>query len=113
MLQQIAPLINHGTITNNALTAEKQLLKTLRFLGTNAFYSVIGHAHGMDKRSVSRAIHQTVKALNAQIFQNIVKWPDIEASRKLIAERFYAAGGMPSIGGAIDGSHIPIERLKE
>ena len=85
----------------------------MRFLKTNAFYSVIGNAHGMDKRTVSRAIHRTVKALNDQLFQNIVKWPDTEASRKLIAERFYAAGGMPSVGGAIDGSHIPIERPKD
>ena len=76
ILQQIAPIINHETFTNNALTAEQQLLTTLRFLGTNAFYSVIGHAHGMDKSTVSRAIHRTVKALNDQLFQNIVKWPD-------------------------------------
>lgn len=67
----------------------------------------------MDKSTVSRAIHRTVIALNNYYFQNTVKWPDTEDSRRQIAQQFYDRGGMPSVAGAIDGSHIPIERPKD
>ena len=49
----------------------------------------MGHAHGMDKSTVSRAITKTVKAINDTFFNDIISWPKSLAEKVQIAEKFY------------------------
>ena len=76
---------------------------TLRFLASNGFYRLIGHAQGVHKSTVCRAIKRT-KLLVEQYFDSLVKWPDNLNERINIGKEFFVNGGFPNVCGAIDGT---------
>ena len=108
ILRDIAPNLEYTSHRNNALTPEQQFLITLRYFASNSHFQILGHAHGMHKSTVCRAIQRTIKALVDTFFQSVVSWPLDAQSRLAIANKFFNEGGFPSVAGAIDGSHIPI-----
>ena len=52
VLTSVGPTLQHSSGRSAALTPSEQLLVTLRFLATGAFYNVIGDSHGIAKASV-------------------------------------------------------------
>ena len=97
ILRDINVRLQHETTMNRALTPEQQLLTTIRFFASNAFYNVIGHAHLMNQSTVWRVIHRTVKAINDDYFRTIICWPTEENKRNLISQLFFEHGGMPCV----------------
>lgn len=113
ILNNIGQQIQHTSVKNNALTPNQQLLTCIRFLATNSFYSVVGHAHGVSKSTISRAIRRVVLAINHTFVSTIICWPNSLIARQNISEDFYQYSGLPCVAGAIDGTHIPIRAPKE
>jgi hypothetical protein len=112
ILTEISPFIAHPTCRNYALSPEQQLLLTLRFLATGGMYRLVGDAHGPSKPTVSRTVSRVVGAIIDHYFDTIVCWPT-GGQLNLISRKFFNMGGMPSVAGCIDGTHVKIQRPNE
>ena len=107
VLRKVGRHLSPVTNRSEALSAEEKLCVTLHYLGTNGFYHLIGSANGPSKSTVCGAVHQTVQAINFEIFQEEVQWPKGEELRQ-VPRRFFAEAGMPSVAGCIDGTLVKI-----
>ena len=110
VLSRISERISHRSRRSAASTPEEQLLLTMRFLATGSFYAVVGDCHGFSKSTVCRAVHRCVHAINNELFDEIVQWPDNVSD---LASKFFNIAGMPGVCGCIDGTHVPIEAPTE
>uniref|UniRef100_A0A915IR33 Nuclease HARBI1 n=1 Tax=Romanomermis culicivorax TaxID=13658 RepID=A0A915IR33_ROMCU len=67
---------------------------------------LVGDTHGVSKATMSRVVHRIVESINLMLFDEVIKWPDDIANVNL---RFFHRGGLPSVVGCLDGTHIPIK----
>lgn len=107
VLNAVKHKIKHVTKRSCSLSSKEQLLTCLRFLATNGFYHLIRDAHGPSESSVCRAVKSVVKAINEVYFDDIVQWPRNSID---FARQFKNHGGMPCVGGLVDGTHVNITR---
>ena len=104
----VADDIMPETNRNHAVSAEMQLLITLRYLASGSFLQVIGDTFlGFDKSAVSRVVHRVTQALSAKV-GNFVKFPSTRAERDEIKQGLFRVGGFPCAIGCIDGTHVRI-----
>ena len=87
------------------LSPRQQLLTLLRFVSSNSLYHYLRDSHGPSESTVCITIKRVVDAINDELFDEVVRWPD---NCQNLAEDFYRVGGMPSVCGAVDGTLIPI-----
>lgn len=113
LLCRIAPLLHHSTRRSYAFSPDEQLLTTLRFLATGAYYRVIGDAHGPSESSICRNNQRVVSAINSTLFDEIIHWPSGNNELATIPYRFRQIGGMPCVCGCIDGTLITIKAPSE
>jgi hypothetical protein len=102
--------LHHPTKRNCALSEKQQVCVALRFLATGAPYSVIADAHGVSKATVSRCVTSVVDGVNTLMFHDLVAFPIEPEELRSIAVKFYREGGIPSVIGCVDGTHIAISR---
>ena len=104
ILERIGP---HLEMENRlgSLSPKQQLLTTLHFYSSNAFYHVMRDSHGPSESTVCQAIRRVTNALNTAMFDDVIGWP---SSCDNLAQKFFNVGGMPSVCGAVDGILIPI-----
>ena len=77
----VADDIMPETNRNHAVSAEMQVLITLRHLASGSFLQVIGDTFlGFDKSTVSRVVRRVTQALSAKV-GNFVKFPSTRAER--------------------------------
>ena len=101
---KIAPDMNR----NHAVSAEMQVLITLRFLASGSFLQVIGDTFlGFNKSMVSRVVRRVTQALAAKL-GDFVKFPSTRAVRDEIKQGLFHIGGFPCAIGCIDGTHVRI-----
>ena len=106
---EIAPDTNQ----NRAVSAEMQVLITLRFLASGSFLQVIGDTfHSFDKSTVSRVVRRVTQVLAAKLGQ-FVKFPSARADRDEIKQGLFRVGGFPCAIGCVDGTHIRITAPSE
>ncbi len=108
LVQRIGATLRHETERNCALSPREQVLVCLDYLGRGGRYSQAADAHGPHKSTVCRTLQRFDEAVNQQLFQEVVNWPENQQKLQQISEEFYAAGGMPTVGGCIDGTLIRI-----
>lgn len=111
----LTPHLQRPTERNHALSPSLITAIALRFYATGAKFNTIGDVHGVHKMSVSRAVEE-VSLLLATKFVDKVHFTKNPQKLRSIALGFAAKGrhgGIPSIIGAIDGSHIRIKAPKE
>ena len=93
---------------NHAVSAEMQVLITLRYLASGSFLQVIGDTFlGFDKSTVSRVVRRVTQALSAKV-GDFVKFPSTRAERDEIKQGLFRVGGFPCAIGCIDGTHVRI-----
>lgn len=109
VLLSIGDQISHPTGKSAAITAEQQLLVTLRFFANGSFYSIVGDAHGLSKASICRCIRRCVTAINGNLCAQYIQWPDNNG----LAQSFFNVAGMPAVCGCIDGTHIKLDGPQE
>lgn len=88
------------------LTSAQRLLLTLRFLATGNFQRVDGDLFGVSQSSVSRIVHQVIKAI-AKTSRRFIVFPT-ESEIQTQKLRFASVCGFPSVVGVLDCTHIPI-----
>ncbi|XP_022827716.1 putative nuclease HARBI1 [Spodoptera litura] len=98
------------------ISPKYKLLVALSFFATGSYQKLVGSTFGtlMSQQSVSKAINDTVIALNQEnILKKWVKFPQTRSQRDLIKRRFYEKFGIPAVLGCIDGTHVAIVRPSE
>lgn len=78
----------------------------LRFLSDNAYYHFIGDALGVSKASICRINQSVVTAVNDQLFNDAVRWPE---NMETNMTKYYEMHRMPSVCSTIDSSLIKIK----
>ena len=91
------------------MSAEVQVLITLRFLASGSFLEVIGDTFGSyDKSTVSRVVRRVTQGLTAKV-NDFIKFPATRAERDEIKQGMFKVGGFPCTIGCIDGTHVRIK----
>ena len=109
----IADEITPDTNRNHAVSAEMQVLITLRFLASGSFLQVIGDTFlSFDKSTVSRVVRRVTLALTAKL-GDFVRFPSTRAERDEIKQGLFRVGGFPCAIGCIDGTHVRITAPQE
>ena len=105
----LADEISPSTRRSHSLSAEEQVLITLRFLASGSFLEVIGDTFGSyDKSTVSRVVRRVTQALAAKV-NDFIKFPATRAERNEIKQGMFQVGGFPCTIGCIDGTHVGIK----
>lgn len=92
---------------NDPITPLTQILITLRFFATGAYYILIGDFIGISKSTVCKIIHR-VSAAIASLRNEFIQFPSTpEAIRQNQAD-FFVRFGFPGVVGCIDCKHIQI-----
>ena len=105
----LADEISPSTRRSHSLSAEEQVLITLRFLASGSFLEVIGDTFGSyDKSTVSRVVRRVTQALAAKV-NDFIKFPATRAERNEIKQGMFKVGGFPCTIGCIDGTHVRIK----
>ncbi|XP_053395214.1 putative nuclease HARBI1 [Mercenaria mercenaria] len=92
-----------------SISAEIQVLVTLRYLAKGSFYSEVADLHGVSRSSVCHAVESVVTAINDKL--DTIRFPlEILNCTKY---SFYNKCGLPNVIGAIDGTLIPIQAPAE
>lgn len=105
LLLRIGNRLAPATRRNCALAPKEQLLTALRFYATNSFYHVLRDAHGPSAASVCRVVRKVSRAINEELFQELVCWPQDSVQ---FSQDFFAMAGMPSVCGIVDGTLVGI-----
>ena len=111
IVDEIADDIGHYTCRSYSLSPLLQLMITLRFLATGAFYSVIGDTLGVSPPYVCRVIKLLMRAI-CNKFGYIVCLPMRQAMTN-VKEAFRLMAGIPNIIGCVDGTFVRIRQQKE
>lgn len=94
------------------ISVEKHLLITLWFLGNQESIRSISDRFNVTKSSVFTYVNRVCKTLKNNITGQVIVWPN-QARAQVIMEGFCKHKGLPSVRGAIDGSHIPVKAPQE
>ena len=103
----MAPSIAHNSDHNLALSPREQLLITLRYFATGAFFRMVADGHGPSEATVCRAVHRVTDAIIRHCPQ-AVSWPSDPRAITDIKHAFYQVAGISEVVGCIDGTHIPV-----
>lgn len=97
--------LEHPTNRNHSLTAQQQLLVTLRFYATGAPQHVFGELFGVERSSVSKVITRVTTIIQSKVRQH-VSFPTAANEITTTKQSFYQLCGIPNVLGAIDCTHI-------
>ncbi|KAJ8299952.1 hypothetical protein KUTeg_021471, partial [Tegillarca granosa] len=99
-----------GIGRRDPIKIKKQLLITFWYVGGNDNISRIADRFGVSESTVI-ACRDKVMAGITKLKDRLIKWPNQQELRDEEQE-FIRRNGLPEIGGAIDGTHIPIKAPK-
>ena len=108
-VSQIPGIIKpHGGKGRPPVSMDKQLLLTLKYLGTQETYHVLAEKFNLSPSTCSDIVKRICIAL-CQVQGNIISWPSDAARSWKIQQDFHQLCGLYGIIGAIDGSHVEIK----
>ncbi|XP_062519984.1 uncharacterized protein LOC134195007 [Corticium candelabrum] len=91
------------------ISPEKRLALTLYRLAGSEYYRTVSNLFGVGVSTASTISNEVCQAIVSHLSGQYVQMPQGDRLKKVI-ERFRNIGhGFPQIGGAVDGSHIPIK----
>ena len=107
----ISPKVERETRRSYAISTELQLAATLRYFATGEFQLDVGVALNVSQSTVGRCVHDVSAALDS-LFDQFVRWPTAsELHTNKIG--FHGIAGFPNVIGAVDCTHIRIQKPKE
>ena len=77
-----------------SLSPRQQLLLTLRFFSSNAFYHVLRDSHGRQRATLCRVVRKVTDAINNTLFNDVIRW---RRQCDGLAARYFEFGGMPCV----------------
>ena len=109
LVENLSPLLQHGSQQNQPLSVREQLEVFLHFLGTNGYFHLIRDAKGPSTNTIFRTVHRVSDAMQS-LKDEVIKWPE-DCSR--LSKDFMDLGGFPATCGCVDGTHVEITPSKE
>lgn len=106
LVTDLGPQLFRPTHRSQALSVKLQLCVALHWLGSGGQYHTVADMHGVSKASVCRAVHNVVDAVNAVLFNRVVRWP---SDMNAVISKFHSLASMPMVMGCIDGTLINID----
>ena len=106
--EKLSADLKHPTRRNQGLSPRDQIKVFLHFVGTNAFFHVMRDCHGVSTDTVFRTVHKVCNLLY-MLREDYIKWPD---NPETLAIEFHKVAKMPSVCGAVDGTHISVHPPK-
>ena len=100
-------LTKQSTRLRKPIPVRKRVLVALWRLATNIEYRTIGHLFGIGRSTACRLTNQFCEVAVKHLMSAHIKFPIGDDFRDVV-EGFERRWGFPQVGGAIDGSHIPI-----
>lgn len=92
LLTMVHPHIVTATRRSMAVTPLLQLLVTLRFYATGAFWKETGDSVGLSAASVHRCVHKVSRAIVTSLASTYIKFPTPEESSN-VKTNFYKKSG--------------------
>ncbi|MCO5595200.1 hypothetical protein L7F22_049239 [Adiantum nelumboides] len=108
-LQQGNIPISLASIKGRVLSVEKQVAMALFRLATGASMTAISELFGVGKSTIVESFHRFVKAMLGHRRQHI-SWPRGSSEMEKIKAGFSSIQGLPNVCGAMDATHIVMER---
>lgn len=108
LLHLFGALIEPQTFRNKSICARDQLLITLRFYATGAFYKIVGDCFNVDAGSVCRIVRRVTHHL-ALLRGQYVNMPRTAEEINSVKHEFFQIRNFPNVIGAIDCTHIRIQ----
>lgn len=110
IIEDLTPALQRQYTNFRAPWSPADLVHTfLARLGHGSSYKLLGFQFGIGTSSVSKAVRDVVDALLVRYFNEWVRFPSL-VGMKRTREAFSEYGGLPNVVGALDGTHIPIQR---
>ncbi|ESO82518.1 hypothetical protein LOTGIDRAFT_146596, partial [Lottia gigantea] len=100
------------TARSCAFPVSFQIMVALRFYATGSFQMVNADVHNISRPSVSK-ITRDVTACLKRVCNDYIKMPTDQTGLRNIMRGFHEKTDIPSVVGAIDGTHIRIKAPTE
>ena len=108
LLVMIKGGLSFESLRNNPISPELQLLITQRFFATGDFQMTNGDLFGVHQTSVCRIVHR-LSPIFAKMSDMYIRFPNSEEI-PIIRRHFYDNFQFPAVIGAVNGTHIKIEK---
>ncbi|XP_066429067.1 putative nuclease HARBI1 [Eleutherodactylus coqui] len=111
LLASVKPFIEkRDTVMREAISAERRLVVTLRFLATGRSLQDLKSSAAISVPSLSAIIPETCDAIVRSLRAEYFKFPNTAEEWKNVAEEFDRRWQFPNCGGALDGKHVRISK---
>ncbi|KAF7996171.1 hypothetical protein HCN44_000865, partial [Aphidius gifuensis] len=107
LVERIGEDLLHDDQRNEQIPPRTQILITLRFLASGAFYKVIGDFAGISKSTVWSIIHRVIHRI-ASLRDEYIHFPTTQQEIRQTQADFFVRFGFPRVVGCIDCKHIQI-----
>lgn len=112
LCEELQDTVGRRTRRSHALPVPTQVMAALRFYASGSFQSVVGDAMGVHQSSVSRAVAGVTEALYRKGLREI-KMPSGLAQCTTTIEKFARKADFYKVIGAVDCTHVAIQRPSE
>ena len=106
LVDTLTESLEYPTRKSKALPATLQICIALNFYATGSFQSEIAAIINVDQSTACRSIWRVTKAL-IENRGNMIRFP---LNLENIKREFFEIAGLPRIVGAVDGTHVEIQR---
>ena len=111
LLSLIEVQISPETEVVESIPADKRLAIALRYLATGGDTNLLGDTFGTSKEAVRKIVSLVCNAISdCSTLQELVEFPETENDFETIAKRFFDRWQFPNCVGAVDDTHIPINK---
>ena len=103
-------IFKNDTRFRNAVPVDKQIAATLYYLSDEGGMGKVANAFGIGKSTASVIIRRVTKATSVHLAPKYIQIPSTENEVQEMVGQFYERRGFPQYLGAVDGTHIAINR---
>lgn len=109
LCNELRPYISRrDTSFRRAVPTSKRVAVCLWRLAGNSEYRTISHLFGIGRSTACSITNEVCRTLVCHLLKRYIKMPTGDRLEAVIS-RFKSRKGFPQVGGAIDGTHIPIK----
>lgn len=92
-------------------TLEKSLLSVLWYMGSQDTLSEICQRFSISEESFLNRRSKIMKALLSKSKENLIRWPEKDADKQIIAQEFETLSNLKNVIGVLDTTHIQVKAL--
>ncbi|KAM7304476.1 putative nuclease HARBI1 [Ixodes scapularis] len=107
LVELLRPDLEPQTRRSQVISTELQAIVALQFFATGNFPITAGDYVHVHVSTASRIVRKVTAAL-ARRAERFIRWSN-EAEAAEVQQQFFEVAGFPSVGSAVDGTHIRIQ----